>query len=98
RIRLPDPLQPDELRLQVEFVYSPSGLLIEVRDGLGNATRHGYTGRLMVEERRRNGVRFFWGYDGMSSAARCVRTWGHGAEARDGTATPIFNQKLFYDP
>ena len=35
-----------------------------------------YDGRLMVSETNRNGVTFYWLYDGRGSSARCLRTWG----------------------
>jgi hypothetical protein len=55
-------------------------------------TTYDYDGRLMVSETNRNGVTFYWLYDGRGSSARCLRTWGVDGEQI------IYNQKLDYDP
>jgi RHS repeat-associated protein len=92
RLETPDPDQPETWVDQMVFRYSEQGDLIEARDALGNATRYEYAGHLMTQETRRNGVAFHWSYDGLSSMARCLRTWG-----RNGDEV-MFNQKLLYDP
>jgi RHS repeat-associated protein len=90
RILLPDPSGPGWVK-HTEFAYSDDGLLLEARDAYGHPTRYGYDGRLMVEEADRNGVTFYWMYDGRGSAAHCVRTWGvSGPDV-------IYNQKIDYD-
>ena len=45
----------------------------------------------MVSEADRNGVTFYWMYDGRGSTAHCVRTWGIAG------ADVIYNQKIDYD-
>ena len=40
--------------------------------------KYAYAGRLLVQETDRNGLSFYWGYDGRSSHARCIRTCGDG--------------------
>jgi RHS repeat-associated protein len=87
RVLLPDPVQPDVWIVHVAFRYR-DGLLVEAIDALGQAMKYDYAGRLLVQETDRNGLSFYWGYDGRSSHARCVRTSGDGG---------IFNQKLDYD-
>jgi len=84
--------QPDTWVEQMTFGYSTDGDLMEARDALGHATRYEYEGHLMTKEIRRNGVAFHWAYDGLSSSARCIRTWG-----RNGDEV-MFNQKLLYAP
>jgi RHS repeat-associated protein len=92
RILLPDPQDPAALVPHTEYLYSDDGLLVAVRDAHRQSTRYTYDGRLMVEETDRNGVTFYWLYDGRGSSARCLRTWGlAGAEV-------IYNEKLDYDP
>jgi RHS repeat-associated protein len=90
RILLPDPAGPGWVP-HAEFVYSDDGLLLEARNAYGHATRYGYDGRLMVEESDRNGVTFYWIYDGRGSTAHCVRTWGVAG------SDIIYNQKIDYD-
>jgi YD repeat-containing protein len=88
---LPHPDVHDEWVLHAAYEYSEAGDLIAATDAEGATTRYAYDRRshLMVQETDRNGLSFYWMYDGRSSSARCVRTWGDGA---------IFNQKLLYNP
>jgi RHS repeat-associated protein len=87
----PHPTEPEAWVEVAGYAYTADGLLAEARDALGHPTRYAYDGGLMVEETDRNGVAFFWVYDGRGSGARCVRTWG----LANGEA--IHNQKLDYD-
>jgi RHS repeat-associated protein len=91
KVFLPHPDIHDEWVLHAAYEYSEAGDLIAATDAEGATTRYAYDRRshLMVQETDRNGLSFYWIYDGRSSAARCVRTWGDGA---------IFNQKLLYNP
>ena len=90
RILLPDSAGLGWVK-HTEFVYSDDGLLLEARDAYGHADRYGYDGHLMVEEADRNGVTFYWMYDGRGSTAHCIRTWGvSGPDV-------IYNQKIDYD-
>jgi len=91
-IWLPHPGQADTWLPHVTYRYTETGLLEEVADAEGRLTRYAYDGTLMVQETDRNGVSFFWMYDGAWSGARCVRTWGQSGEQ------VIYNQKLDYDP
>jgi RHS repeat-associated protein len=88
RVLLPDPSSSERWITHSSYRYH-DGLLVEVKDALGYLTKYAYAGRLLVQETDRNGLSFYWGYDGRSSSARCVRTAGDGG---------IFNQKLDYDP
>jgi RHS repeat-associated protein len=71
----------------------------EVHDGTGATgaeTRFSYdrNGRLIVQMRDRNGVQFFYQYDGHDHSARCIRTWGRNPNsAEEG----IYDEALFYD-
>lgn len=75
-VLLPDPDEPDRWGRALELTYSDRGDLLAVRDALGAVTRYAYDAHLMVQETDRNGLSFYWIYDGRSSHARCVRTWG----------------------
>jgi len=63
-------------RLHAEYRYSAQGDLAEVVDATGNAWRLEYEGHLLVRERDRNGLSFYFQYDGHGRYARCTRTWG----------------------
>lgn len=77
-VLLPDPIHVDRWLAHLAFTYSGAGDLVEVKDALGNAARYVYDAHLLVKETDRNGLSFHWIYDGRSSHARCVRTWGDG--------------------
>ena len=91
KVFLPHPEVRDEWVLHASYEYSEVGDLVAATDAEGATTRYAYDRRshLMVQETDRKGLSFYWMYDGRSSSARCVRTWGDGA---------IFNQKLLYNP
>jgi YD repeat-containing protein len=91
KVFLPHPDVRDEWVLHASYNYSDVGDLIAATDAEGAVTRYAYDRRshLLVQETDGNGLSFYWMYDGRSSGARCVRTWGDGA---------IFNQKLLYNP
>ena len=90
-VLLPHPDVHDEWAVHAEYAYSEAGDLVAVKDAERATTKYAYDRRshLMVQETNRNGLSFYWIYDGRSSEARCVRTWGDEA---------IFNQKLLYNP
>ncbi|HEX3697818.1 MAG TPA: glycohydrolase toxin TNT-related protein [Polyangia bacterium] len=70
------------------YVYSASGDLAEVFDPLGHAHRMEYADHLLVRETNRNGLSFFFQYEGSGPEARCVKTWGDG---------DIYTRELLYD-
>jgi RHS repeat-associated protein len=78
RVLLPDPDEPEHWLPAVEFLYSDTGDLVGAHDALGGITRYAYDAHLLVQETDRNGHAFYWIYDGRSTYARCVRTWGDG--------------------
>ncbi len=63
-------------RQHVEYRYDDAGDLREVRNALGAAMRFEYDAHLLVSERDRNGLTFYFRYDGYGRYARCVETWG----------------------
>jgi RHS repeat-associated protein len=77
RVNLPHPSE-DGWLTYVKYSYSSDGNLVAVEDALGHTTRYEYSGHLMVRETDRNGLSFYFGYDGLDSRAWCVRTWGDG--------------------
>ena len=57
-------------------------------DPLGHAWSFAYTQHLMTQETDRNGLSFYFAYDGFGEDAFCVRTWGDGG---------IYDHVLDYD-
>jgi RHS repeat-associated protein len=60
------------------YRYDQSGDLIEAADALGHAYRYEYVEHLLVKETNKNGLSFYFQYDGVDATAKCVRTWGDG--------------------
>ncbi len=74
--------------LHRRFEVDPAGDLAQVTDSLGHAWRSQYVGHLLVQEQNRDGLSFYFQYDGLGSGARCVRTWGDGG---------IYDHEITYD-
>src|SRR6185312_11257908 len=47
-------------------------------DPLGNSWKLAYKQHLLVQETNRNGLSFYFAYDGHGEDAFCIRTWGDG--------------------
>ncbi|MFD2726303.1 DUF6531 domain-containing protein [Hyunsoonleella rubra] len=65
-------------RTLVKYSYNALGDLIGIADALGQTTKMEYDNHLMVKKTDRNGQAFYWEYDGKTTGARCVKTWGDG--------------------
>ncbi len=72
----------------VRFEYDRNGDLVAAYDAMGHAYHYAYKNHLLVQETNRNGLSFYFAYDGIDQDAWCVRTWGD-----DG----IFDHVLMYD-
>lgn len=66
------------MREHARFMYSEAGDLVDARDAAGKPVRFEYDRHLLVRETDRNGLTFYFAYDGWGPMARCVRTWGDG--------------------
>jgi RHS repeat-associated protein len=87
RIALPGPTWDGWFDV-VTYTYSDDGDLIAARDALGGTTTYEYVNHLIVRETDRDGVSFYFVYDGDDATASCVRTWGDGG---------IFDHAIVYD-
>lgn len=76
-VKLPHPTADGWLP-HTSYAYDAHGDLVQVTDPLGHSWRFKYKGHLMVEETNRNGLAFYFAYDGFGEDAYCVRTWGDG--------------------
>ena len=61
---------------------------VQATDPLGHSWRFAYKQHLLVQETNRNGLSFYFAYDGHGQDAYCVRTWGDGG---------IYDHVLAYD-
>jgi RHS repeat-associated protein len=84
----PDPSAPSQRMTLVRYRYDSAGNLSAVQDALGQHTRFEYRGHLLTRETNRNGLSFYFNYDGTDEKARCIRTWGDGR---------IYDHKLSYN-
>ncbi len=76
--KLPHPTEKGAWQVHTRYAYDAAGDLVQVTDPLGHAWRFAYKGHLLVQETNRNGLSFYFAYDGYGEDAYCVRTWGDG--------------------
>ena len=60
------------------YEYSEQGELLAAFDALGKALRFEYEDRRLIRHTNRNGLSFYYEYDGARQSARCVKAWGDG--------------------
>lgn len=77
-IRGPHPENREEEIRLASYEYDADGNLVCQRNAVGDAMRYEYEGRLIVKETWRNGLKWFFEYDGRETGSRCVHTWGDG--------------------
>jgi len=82
------PDKPGEKLHLVRYQYGETGDLIQSADALGHTWQYRYERHLLVKETNRNGLSFYFEWDGQDSHARCLRTFGDGG---------IYDHKLKYD-
>jgi len=76
-VKLPHPTQHG-WQVHTRYAYDEAGDLVAVTDPLGHSWRFAYKQHLLVQETNRNGLSFYFAYDGFGEDAYCVRTWGDG--------------------
>ncbi|WP_299888211.1 DUF6531 domain-containing protein [uncultured Lacinutrix sp.] len=65
-------------RKLVSYTYNEDGDLIAITDALEQTTSMEYQNHLMVKKTDRNGQAFYWEYNGKTTGAKCIKTWGDG--------------------
>jgi len=70
------------------YFYDDEGDLVQVTDALGSSWHFEYATHLLVQETDRNGLSFYFAYDGLGEDAYCIRTWGD-----DG----LYDHVILYD-
>jgi RHS repeat-associated protein len=86
-MKLPHPTEAG-WQVHTRFAYDAAGDLVQATDPLGHSWRFAYKQHLLVQETNRNGLSFYFAYDGHGQDAYCVRTWGDGG---------IYDHVLAYD-
>ncbi len=76
-VKLPHPTRRG-WEVHTRYVYDDNGDLVRVTDPLGHSWTFAYKQHLLVQETNRNGLSFYFAYDGLGEDAYCVRTWGDG--------------------
>ena len=82
-------------RQHAEYLYDDAGDLVEQRDAAGKPMKFGYDRHLLVSERDRNGLTFYFKYDGYGRYARCVETWG--IDPAGGSEAGIYHHLIDYN-
>jgi RHS repeat-associated protein len=70
------------------YEYDDAGDLVAAVDALGQRFTYAYETHLLTRETNRNGLSFYFAYDGFGEDAHCVRTWGDGG---------IYDHLISYD-
>jgi RHS repeat-associated protein len=73
----PDTHRVDESICALEHHYR-DGELVQVDDALQQPWIYEYKDHLLVKETWRNGLNFYFRFDGNDHNARCIETWGDG--------------------
>ncbi len=84
----PHPDEQNKRFVVVQYGYDERGDLVQVLDALGQPARYAYDHHLLIKETDRNGLSFYFEYDGSDEKARCIHTWGDGG---------IYDHRLRYD-
>lgn len=71
----------------IEYHYQGDEL-VSVEDALKQQTKYRYDNHLLVQETLKNGLNFYFRFDGIDHTARCIETWGD---------KEIYYRKLEYD-
>jgi RHS repeat-associated protein len=77
-IQAPHPTQSGETFCIQSYRYDPLGNLVEAKNALDQSFTYAYQGHLLVKETNRNGLSFYFDYEGVGVKAKCFRTWGDG--------------------
>lgn len=83
----PDTHRVEEWMCAVEYHYR-DGELVRVDDALKQPWTYEYQNNLLVKETYRNGMSFYFRFDGKDQSARCIETWGDNG---------LYYRKLNYD-
>jgi RHS repeat-associated protein len=87
-INAPHPSEPDRTFVIAHYDYDDAGNMLCHTDALGQKMLYEYNNHLLAKETWRNGHQWYFRYDGTSTGAKCIHTWGDH---------DIYNHKLTYN-
>ena len=71
-------IDSNETVVLATYVYDADGNMIQQTNAVNDSMYFEYQNNLMVKETWRNGLNWFFKYDGTKIGARCMHTWGDG--------------------
>ena len=74
----PHPEDPEKEITLASYEYDADDNMTLQRNAAGDVMTYEYAGRLIVKETWRNGLAWYFEYDGTGVGSRCVHTWGDG--------------------
>lgn len=77
-ISVPHPTTAGQRTTVARYEYDSDENLVCIRDAHDHPATYRYRDGLLVQETDRNGLSFYFEYDGVGTDARCTRTWGDG--------------------
>lgn len=87
-VDVPHPEKKEELFSVVKYEYDYQNDLANVYDALDHALAYQYQNHLLIQHTDRNGLSFYYKYDGKNHDARCIHAWGDGG---------LYDTKLEYN-
>lgn len=86
-ISVPHPDDAYKQLFVVRYTYDDAGNLRAATDALAQPMQYRYDRHLLTQETDRNGLSFYFTYEGSDHTAKCIRTWGDKG---------IYDHKLTY--
>ncbi|MEX6688132.1 DUF6531 domain-containing protein [Danxiaibacter flavus] len=83
----PHPTDAGQTFVIAHYDYDERGNMICHTDALGQQMKFEYEHHLLVKETWRDGMQWYFEFEGIENGARCIHTWGDGN---------IYNHKLTY--
>lgn len=87
QINAPHPNDEGKVFAIAKYAYDDDGNMICHTDALGQQMHFEYDHHLLVKETWRNGMQWYFVYEGKNTGSRCIHTWGDD---------DIYNHKLTY--
>ena len=77
-IHAPHPENNTTTFVIAQYKYDDIGNMLQQTNAVGDSMYFEYQGYLMIKETWRNGLNWFFKYDGTKIGSRCIHTWGDG--------------------
>lgn len=83
----PHPIEYNQTFTIAHYDYDDAGNMVCHTDPLNQKMKYEYENHLLMKETWRDGMNWFFRFDGKTTGSRCIHTWGDG---------DIYNHKLTY--